>query len=275
MARHPHRADVSVGGGESPAARGIMKTTVFHRNHRRPETRAVSIPILTDDDERAGRPPHDVSLRLRSVHYGASDEGVENLLVHTDRGSLSAFYHPVDATHTRHGRAVVWVPGAGGGTAGPAHGLYAAACSRLQQGGVAGLRIDYRRKNELADCILDALIGSLYLGEEGFSRIGIVGHSFGGAVAISAGALSGDITAVLAMATQTYGADLVPQVSPRPLLLVHGTADEVLPAECSEIVYAAAREPKELKLFEAAGHGLDGVADELLDYVVGWLEDNV
>lgn len=48
--------------------------------------------------------------------------------------------------------------------------------------------------------------------------------------------------------------DVVDQIAPRPLLLIHGTADTVIPHEHSEWLYEAAGEPKELWLFEGAVH---------------------
>jgi alpha-beta hydrolase superfamily lysophospholipase len=49
--------------------------------------------------------------------------------------------------------------------------------------------------------------------------------------------------------------DVVAQISPRPLLLIHGEQDQTILAENSRRLYAAAREPKELYLLPAAGHG--------------------
>ncbi|HYP15652.1 MAG TPA: hypothetical protein VEQ65_00465, partial [Opitutus sp.] len=95
------------------------------------------------------------------------------------------------------------------------------------------------------------------------------------AVVISAVALSTDVAAVVPLSTQTYGADLVSQVSPRPMLIVHGAADEVLSPVCSELVYAAAGEPKELKMFAGARHGLDSVREDLLELLVSWLDRNL
>jgi pimeloyl-ACP methyl ester carboxylesterase len=50
-------------------------------------------------------------------------------------------------------------------------------------------------------------------------------------------------------------ADVVARISPRPLLLVHGRADDVIEASEAERNHAAAREPKELVLVSGAGHG--------------------
>ena len=73
------------------------------------------------------------------------------------------------------------------------------------------------------------------------------------------------------MSSQTYGTDLAPQVSPRPLLLVHGSADEILPDACSRDIYARAQEPKELRLYPGCRHGLDECRDQVDADVVEWL----
>lgn len=49
--------------------------------------------------------------------------------------------------------------------------------------------------------------------------------------------------------------DVVAGVSPRPLLLIHGTADDVVFPSESERNYEAAKEPKDLLLVPDAGHG--------------------
>ena len=49
--------------------------------------------------------------------------------------------------------------------------------------------------------------------------------------------------------------DVVGRIAPRPLLIVHGADDDVVPASDGDELFAAAREPKELWRVEDAGHG--------------------
>lgn len=44
------------------------------------------------------------------------------------------------------------------------------------------------------------------------------------------------------------------QISPRPLLIIHGAENELHKPEEAEALYAAAKEPKELKFLEGRGH---------------------
>jgi hypothetical protein len=105
----------------------------------------------------------------------------------------------------------------------------------------------------------------------GKQRIVLVGHSFGGAVVITAGAIASRVIAVAALSSQTRGTESVGALSPRRLLLVHGTADEVLPDLCSRDIFARAGEPKELILYEGCRHGLDGCREELDRDMMKWI----
>jgi uncharacterized protein len=46
----------------------------------------------------------------------------------------------------------------------------------------------------------------------------------------------------------------VDKIAPRPLLIIHGTADKTVPARMSKELFAKAKEPKELWLIEGADH---------------------
>jgi len=66
--------------------------------------------------------------------------------------------------------------------------------------------------------------------------------------------------------------DCVEQISPRPILILHGTADTVVPVKMARNLYARAREPKELWLIEGADHyeALDERADEVRPRLVSF-----
>jgi fermentation-respiration switch protein FrsA (DUF1100 family) len=114
-----------------------------------------------------------------------------------------------------------------------------------------------------------------YLGSLGRSRIALVGHSFGGAVVITAGAASAAVIAVAALSSQSRGTEPADRLSPRPLLLAHGTADEILPDRSSRDIYARAREPKRLVLYPGCRHGLDECREDLDRDLLGWLREVV
>lgn len=56
-----------------------------------------------------------------------------------------------------------------------------------------------------------------------------------------------------------------------PLLLVHGTADEVVPCEVSERVFAACRSAKKLLLLKGARHDFLDRRERLASAAAGWL----
>ena len=215
-------------------------------------------------EEEAGE---EYSLALRRVAHVGTVEGVEELLLRTNDGTLEVRFHPT-ATEAA---AVVWVGGAGGGLDGPAGGLYLRLASQLVEHGVASFRLHYRYPNQLLSCVMDTLLGTAYLEALGYSGIVLVGHSFGGAVVISAGSLSEAVVGVVAMSSQTYGTDAVSELNRRPLLLLHGTADEILPDACSRDIYRRAEQPKDIILCPGCRHGLDECRDQVDQDVVKWI----
>jgi hypothetical protein len=99
----------------------------------------------------------------------------------------------------------------------------------------------------------------------------LVGHSFGGAVVIAAGAASQHVSGVVSLSPQTYGAHMAGLLSPRPLLVVHGKGDTRLPYTCSMQIHEWAREPKELVLYDGAEHRLEECAEELEALLRNWI----
>jgi pimeloyl-ACP methyl ester carboxylesterase len=61
--------------------------------------------------------------------------------------------------------------------------------------------------------------------------------------------------------------EVVPRISPIPVLFVHGDEDHYFPLEHPEALYEAAREPKELWVIEGFGHAESGATPELLDRI--------
>jgi dipeptidyl aminopeptidase/acylaminoacyl peptidase len=161
------------------------------------------------------------------------------------------------------------VGGAGGGVNGPA-GIYEELATRLQREGIVALRLDYRHPNHLDDCVHDVLAACDFLRHEGVDRVVLLGWSFGGAVVITAGAISHLVVGVATVASQTYGANAVAHLSPKSLLLLHGTGDTTLPDSCSRQLYAEAGEPKKLVLYPGDNHGIEHHAADMLDTLCRW-----
>ncbi len=206
------------------------------------------------------------SITLEEVHRGPEDESSDLVKLVTSKGSILGRLHPAEGD-----AAVLWVFGAGGGLGGPAGGLYTRLAERLRPQGVTSLELDYRRPGELQSCILDVMVGLAWLGHLGQRRIVLVGHSFGGAVVINAGVQSDSVIAVAALSSQTAGTGAVGDLSAKPVLFLHGEADEILPPDCSRDLHARAGEPKELILYPGCRHGLDQCREALDRDLMRWL----
>jgi pimeloyl-ACP methyl ester carboxylesterase len=61
--------------------------------------------------------------------------------------------------------------------------------------------------------------------------------------------------------------EVVPRISPIPVLFVHGDRDHYFPVEHPKALYEAAREPKELWLIEGFGHAERSATPELVDRI--------
>ena len=214
---------------------------------------------------------------LQALHPLATSEvEVAPTLVHrevyTTRGLLSVFWHrpPVDDLAPR-GAAVVACGGAMGGVLGPGHGLYHHLGERWAARGVPFLRVGYREPNNLDLCAHDLACGVELARDAGAGRVVVMGHSFGGAVAIRAAVVMPvSVVGVVTFATQSAGCEVAGALGGRPLLLFHGDRDELLPPESSWIVQAMAG-TGEVVMLDGDGHLLaksDAVITERLD---AWL----
>ena len=195
----------------------------------------------------------------------------EGLRFRTSRGSFNAILHRAPDTD----RAVIWVCGASGGFGGPGPGTYARMSEKFVGEGITSLRLDYRQPNDVFECAMDLLAGVAYLKSADHKPVVVVGHSFGGAVVIAAGANSAHIKGVVALSPQTYGAGMAGQVAPRRLLVVHGKADTRLAFSCGQQIYDMAREPKELVLYEGAEHRLEECRDDLEELLGKWIPETL
>jgi putative redox protein len=62
-------------------------------------------------------------------------------------------------------------------------------------------------------------------------------------------------------------------ISPRPLLVVHGSNDSVVPAGNAQAIYDAAGEPKRIKIIIGADHQFTGRHREVWDAFFHWLDE--
>ena len=105
-------------------------------------------------------------------------------------------------------------------------------------------------------------------------RVWCGGMSFGSWVAMSVGALDPRATALIGIACPVNKYDYSGVVSSRkPVFLVHGERDELIPHKEIRKFYAQLSEPKELVFIDAADHLFDGKASEVGDAIEDLLQD--
>jgi pimeloyl-ACP methyl ester carboxylesterase len=157
-----------------------------------------------------------------------------------------------------------------GGLLGPAEGMYQQLGDTWSSRGVPVVRVSYRRPNDLDACCLDVAAAVQLVADAGAQRVVVMGHSFGGAVAVRVGVVMDEVAGVVTFATQSAGCEVAPGLRGKPLLLFHGDADEILPVESSHVVAAMAG-VGDVVVCEGDGHLLANSAPLMSTRLDDWL----
>ena len=176
------------------------------------------------------------------------------LTIKSERGHISCIWQAaeIDKPHT----AVLFVGGADGGFMGPSD-IYETLSALFIPLEIGVLRVDYRIHqfpNDVEQGVYDANQAAKWLISRGYEKILIVGHSFGGAVAIEVAVRNTNIRGVIALASQTAGAMNIASLVDTPVLLIHGDADTRLPITCSIMLYEMTSTPCQPRLLLALCH---------------------
>lgn len=221
---------------------------------RHPGSRVEPVePAASADPDNQHASPFDLIGRL-AIQEVRVTEDFAHVEIYTRGGLLTLLWHgDRDAE-----RVVVMVGGAMGGVLGPSDGAYHdLGVAFANDHGIGTIRVGYRQPNQLEECILDVAAACDLAARAGAERFVTVGHSFGGAVALGAGiALPAHVVGVVTLATQSAGCEQAELLHPRPILLIHGDRDEILPVMCSEVVSELAG-GGELVVLRGAGHLLN------------------
>jgi fermentation-respiration switch protein FrsA (DUF1100 family) len=139
------------------------------------------------------------------------------------------------------------------------------------------------------------------MGQVSPDRLFIYGHSLGGAIAIELASHHPEAAGLIVQSSFTSMRQMIDYVLPRrifpadllltqrfdslskisalklPILLIHGLTDEKVPAFMSEILYAAAPEPKQLYLVPLADHNNVGetAGDDYLQVVQQFVQQSL
>jgi pimeloyl-ACP methyl ester carboxylesterase len=189
------------------------------------------------------------ALDIIAVQEFAVTDTLDHVEMYSLGGLLTLLWHGRGLSD----RVVIMMGGAMGGLLGPAEGLYPDLGSSLLDQGVSTVRLGYRTPNDLDACVHDVVAVAELAVRGGAERVILVGHSFGGAVAVRGGiALDPYVAGVVTLATQSAGCEVAEQLRPTPLVLYHGDRDELLPVAASEIVSELA--DGDLTVIEGTGH---------------------
>lgn len=186
----------------------------------------------------------------------------------TWEGMLTLLWHgPSDAAHV-----VLMCGGALGGVLGPGRGGYHDLGNLFaQEHGFGSIRVGYRAPNELEHCTHDVLAAAELASSAGAHDFVVIGHSFGGAVALQTAAALGDrCRGVVTVATQSAGCEAGEVLEGRvPVLLLHGDADTILPYMASQMVHMLTG--GELVIIPGADHRFADHGTELRERLSAWV----
>ncbi len=227
--------------------------------------------MAAGEDQQGGdmQTPLDV-LGIMASQQAMLAPGLRHIEMYTMRGLLGILWHePVGGARDV---GVVMMGGAMGGLMGPGDALYNQLGEDLSARGVPAMRISWRKPNDMDACCVDAAAAVQMMVGTGCDRVILMGHSFGGAVAVRvAVGLSAMVTGVVTFATQSAGCEVAGGLDGRPLLMFHGDRDEILPVEASEVVRAIAGSG-ELRIMPGDGHLLAKSHDVMREEVNAWCD---
>jgi hypothetical protein len=164
--------------------------------------------------------------------------------------------------------AAILLPDAPGSLAGPFH-LFDDLAVRVQRSGASVLQLA-QCSDDLDERLVSLLSALTALRRQGVERMALIGWHSGAALAIAAGSACETVTGVAALAPDPSTADLVAEIAPRRLLLMHGTLDHIVPPTISRLLYARAADPKELVIYPGERHDFSVYHEEALDKLSAW-----
>ena len=225
---------------------------------------------MSDNADGQDRPetPLD-ALGVMASQQAVIGPNLRHVEMYTRRGLLSLQWH--EPSGDARAVAVVMVGGAMGGTLGPGDSLFFALGDALAAQGVPSIRMSYRKPNDMDSCCVDTAAAVQLLVGSGADHVVIMGHSFGGAVAVRVGVgLTDMVCGVVTFATQSAGCEVAGGLHATPLLMFHGDNDSILPLEASEVVRAIAG-TGDLHVMHGDDHLLANSHDQMFKTTMAWL----
>jgi alpha/beta superfamily hydrolase len=138
--------------------------------------------------------------------------------------------------------------------------------------GCSVLRFNFRAADRSGDEFLAAL-DFMTSRNPNVTRVWAAGVSFGAWVAMTAGAGDSRVTALIGIAPPVHMYDFSPVIAAaKPVFLIHGEFDELVPLKEVRRFYGRLAEPKELVVIDGADHLFDGKVTEVGDAVEDLLQ---
>jgi dienelactone hydrolase len=189
--------------------------------------------------------------------------------IYTMEGLLQIMWHGDPAATD----VVLMCGGAMGGMLGPGRSLYLELGLEMAAEGRAAMAVNYRKAGDLTRSLLDTCAAADLALRNGAQRFVILGHSFGGAVAIQAASTFAAHTAgVITYATQSAGCEEVARIGDTPLLLLHGENDSILGPENSMMVQSLAG-AGEVRTYPGTDHLMAEAAEEIAGLTGSWVRE--
>ncbi|MFZ5652477.1 MAG: alpha/beta hydrolase [Bacillota bacterium] len=158
-----------------------------------------------------------------------------------------------------------------------------AVSGALTASGIAGLRFNFRGVG-LSEGSFDSGIGEqddamsalsflLQHGEIDPARVGIMGYSFGGMVALEAGGRAASVRAIAAVSPVISPGSL--KNCPKPKYVICGSGDDLIPVSTIRNGVAGMAEPKRIEVISGADHFWWGFQDEMAEKVAGFFKEHL
>ncbi len=198
---------------------------------------------------------------------GTGSTSAISITISTPRGPVRGQWRPASITRA----AAILLPDTVDTQTGSFR-LFDDLAARIQRAGVCALQLEHSAEgvDGFEDRLIRLLSALTALRRQGVERAALIGWRQGAAMAIAAGSASDTVTGVAALAADPSTAELVSEVAPRRLLLMHGTADTVVSPAVSRLLYARAGDPKELVIYPGERHDFSVYHDEALDKLSAW-----